>query len=101
MLVYVNLYLTCVYCMQCLLQINMCQILEPQCAFAKPKTLEWDFRVQEAEIMSGLETPLPPLNCRVNVHLKHQICFISISLNTLIFFDRSYRGIHMYLVICG
>ncbi|OWM79147.1 hypothetical protein CDL15_Pgr003318 [Punica granatum] len=56
--------------MDCLLQINLCQILEPQCAFAtpkKPEKLEWDMRVQEAEIVTHLQSndlPPPPLKCR-------------------------------------
>ncbi|KAK4784074.1 hypothetical protein SAY86_018442 [Trapa natans] len=55
--------------MDCLLQINLCQILEPQCAFSskKPEALEWDRRVQEAETVRHLlldDTPMPPLKCR-------------------------------------
>lgn len=64
-------FVFCVDILQCLLQINLCQILEPQCAFSskKPENLEWDRRVQEAETMRHLmsdETPLPPLKCRVS-----------------------------------
>ncbi|XP_075659627.1 serine carboxypeptidase-like 18 [Castanea sativa] len=53
---------------ECLLQINLEQILEPQCAFAsgKPKEVEWDLRVQELKTMNYLlsETKLPELQCR-------------------------------------
>ncbi|KAB1208311.1 Serine carboxypeptidase-like 18 [Morella rubra] len=53
---------------ECLLQINLCQILEPQCAFSsgKPKELEWDLRAQEARTMNFLlsQPELPELRCR-------------------------------------
>ncbi|KAK7851879.1 serine carboxypeptidase-like 18 [Quercus suber] len=56
---------------ECLLQINLAQILEPQCAFAsgKPKEVEWDLRVQEFKTMNYLlsETKLPELECRGTV----------------------------------
>ncbi|KAM3743756.1 hypothetical protein ACB098_07G170300 [Castanea mollissima] len=53
---------------ECLLQINLAQILEPQCAYAsgKPKEVEWNLRVQELKTMNYLllETKLPELQCR-------------------------------------
>ncbi|XP_059653045.1 serine carboxypeptidase-like 7 [Cornus florida] len=53
---------------QCLLQINLVHILEPQCAFAAPrrKEIEWDLRVREAEEMEYLlsQNKLPKLTCR-------------------------------------
>ncbi|KAG6710819.1 hypothetical protein I3843_05G020200 [Carya illinoinensis] len=53
---------------ECLLQINLCQILEPQCAFSsgKPKELEWDLRAQEDRTMNYLlsQSKLPELRCR-------------------------------------
>ncbi|XP_059447637.1 serine carboxypeptidase-like 13 [Corylus avellana] len=53
---------------ECLLQINLAQILEPQCAFAsgKPKEIEWDLRVQDSKTMNYLlsQTQLPELQCR-------------------------------------
>ena len=62
--------------LQCLLQINLAQILEPQCAFAsgKPKEVEWDLRVQEFKTMNYLlsETKLPELECRVNLPFSHK-----------------------------
>jgi hypothetical protein len=65
--------------LQCLLQINLAQILEPQCAFAsgKPKEIEWDLRVQDSRTMNYLlsQTQLPELRCRV----KHTSSFYIIS----------------------
>ncbi|KAA8536291.1 hypothetical protein F0562_028769 [Nyssa sinensis] len=53
---------------ECLLQINLVQILEPQCAFASPRRreLEWDIRVREADTLNYLlsENKLPKLTCR-------------------------------------
>jgi serine carboxypeptidase-like clade 1 len=61
--------------LQCLLQINLAQILEPQCAFAsgKPKEIEWDLRVQESGTMDYLlsQNELPELRCRVNQRLQY------------------------------
>ncbi|KAK9286544.1 hypothetical protein L1049_014943 [Liquidambar formosana] len=52
----------------CLLQINLNQILEPQCAFASKKSteIEWDLRVQEADTIDSLLSlsKLPALRCR-------------------------------------
>ncbi|XP_062005853.1 serine carboxypeptidase-like 20 [Rosa rugosa] len=72
---YVNVELNntlCVTALQkikdCLLQINLAQILEPQCAFASGRTteLEWDLRAREASIMDYLlsESKLHELHCR-------------------------------------
>uniref|UniRef100_A0A2N9ETK0 Serine carboxypeptidase-like 18 n=1 Tax=Fagus sylvatica TaxID=28930 RepID=A0A2N9ETK0_FAGSY len=53
---------------ECLLQINLAQILEPQCAFSsgKPKEIEWDLRAQESRTMNYLlsQPKLPELKCR-------------------------------------
>ncbi|KAL5790386.1 hypothetical protein ACOSQ2_005274 [Xanthoceras sorbifolium] len=52
---------------ECLLQIKLTQILEPQCAFAskKPKDLQWDVRSQEANTLEFLKNKkLPELRCR-------------------------------------
>lgn len=53
---------------ECLLQINLCQILEPQCAFSskRRRELEWDLRVQEAETIDNIlsNNRLPELPCR-------------------------------------
>uniref|UniRef100_A0A5B6YR54 Putative serine carboxypeptidase-like 7 n=1 Tax=Davidia involucrata TaxID=16924 RepID=A0A5B6YR54_DAVIN len=53
---------------ECLLQINLVQILEPQCAYASPrrKELEWDIRVKEADALEFLllQDKLPKLTCR-------------------------------------
>ncbi|KAI4367557.1 hypothetical protein MLD38_023284 [Melastoma candidum] len=53
---------------QCLLQINLAQILEPQCAFASKKTeeLEFPFKGQEAEYIEHLlsDDKLPAMRCR-------------------------------------
>ncbi|KAI8027268.1 Serine carboxypeptidase-like 18 [Camellia lanceoleosa] len=52
----------------CLLQINLAQILEPQCAFSSPRRMEieWDLRVREAETIEYLDSlnKLPKLTCR-------------------------------------
>ncbi|XAR72982.1 hypothetical protein NMG60_11019815 [Bertholletia excelsa] len=51
----------------CLLQINLAQILEPQCAFSSPrrKEIEWDPRVEEAENIDFMSrNKLPKLTCR-------------------------------------
>lgn len=56
--------------MQCILQIKLTQILEPQCAFSSKKSdeLEWDVRSQEANVIDFLQADkLPELRCRVNV----------------------------------
>ncbi|THG09930.1 hypothetical protein TEA_021005 [Camellia sinensis var. sinensis] len=54
--------------LQCLLQINLVQILEPQCAFSSPRRMEieWDLRVREAETIEYLDSlnKLPELTCR-------------------------------------
>lgn len=59
--------------LQCLLQINIAMILEPQCAFASPQTteLQWDLRVQENTTMNYLLSlsRIPELRCRVNSSL--------------------------------
>ncbi|KAK1559008.1 hypothetical protein Q3G72_009414 [Acer saccharum] len=52
---------------ECLLQIKLTQILEPQCAFSskKPQDLRWDVRSQEANTMEFLNhKKLPELRCR-------------------------------------
>ncbi|EEF40333.1 serine carboxypeptidase-like 2 [Ricinus communis] len=52
---------------QCLLQIKLTQILEPQCAFSSKKQtdLEWDIISQEANVINSLEAnKLPELHCR-------------------------------------
>ncbi|CAL5379169.1 unnamed protein product [Camellia sinensis] len=52
----------------CLLQINLVQILEPQCAFSSPRRMEieWDLRVREAETIEYLDSlnKLAKLTCR-------------------------------------
>ncbi|KAK0581850.1 hypothetical protein LWI29_018728 [Acer saccharum] len=55
---------------ECLLQIKLTQILEPQCAFSskKPQDLRWDVRSQEANTMEFLNNnKLPELRCRGTV----------------------------------
>ncbi|XP_044509214.1 serine carboxypeptidase-like 7 [Mangifera indica] len=59
----------CVTAMQnikeCYLQIKLTQILEPQCAFTKPKEPQWDVRSQEANTQDYLDAnKLPELKCR-------------------------------------
>ncbi|KAG8650592.1 hypothetical protein MANES_07G053200v8 [Manihot esculenta] len=52
---------------QCILQIKLTQILEPQCAFSSKKSdeLEWDVRSQEANVIDFLQADkLPELRCR-------------------------------------
>ncbi|GAB2219357.1 hypothetical protein Drorol1_Dr00006992 [Drosera rotundifolia] len=59
---------------KCLIQINLVQILEPQCAFAikRRKEMEWDVRAEEAKTVEYLlsattlspPSKLPELNCR-------------------------------------
>ncbi|GMH03075.1 hypothetical protein Nepgr_004914 [Nepenthes gracilis] len=78
---YVNLDFNkslCITSMQtittCLLQINLVQILEPQCAFSskRRKEIVWDFRVEEAKATEFLllatklspHSKLPELRCR-------------------------------------
>ncbi|GAB2268093.1 hypothetical protein Dimus_003071 [Dionaea muscipula] len=78
---YVNLDFNnslCITSMQaitkCLLQINLVEILEPQCAFSmnRRKELEWDARAEEAKTAQYLlsatklspQSKLPELRCR-------------------------------------
>lgn len=67
--------------LQCLLQINIAMILEPQCAFASPQTteLQWDLRVQENTTMNYLLSlsRIPELRCRVNASLCLIIVWMS------------------------
>ncbi|KDP44532.1 hypothetical protein JCGZ_16365 [Jatropha curcas] len=52
---------------QCILQIKLTQILEPQCAFSSKKTteLDWDIKSQEARVIDSLQAnKLPELRCR-------------------------------------
>lgn len=77
---YVNVNENNTYCVtslqtikQCLLQINLVQILEPQCAFSsrKPKELDWDLRSREADAMDYLlsHNTLPILKCRTHAYM--------------------------------
>lgn len=80
----------CVTTMQkiklCLLQINLCQILEPQCAFSSRRSaeeLDFDYRIQEAEFLEHFlsSNKLPELPCRV---IKYDLSSVDIeSVDTL------------------